>query len=388
MAKYQLAVAAGEREYAKRLADYVRDSPFSGCFQVIAFTNSEACLKYLKQGYPIHFLAAEPALMEELAEASAGIPKAVLVKELTGVGEWPELLQFQPLPLLLQRLLELQARGGGKPPGASAPSVGGGDGGAAAAKVTAVYSAIGGTGKTAIALHLAHAAGSGGLRVFYLNLELWNTSERWLGKPKSEAGGSMAAGLSELLYELKAQPEQAAEWLLAHRIRHPLLKGDYVAPCTNLEDRLTLGPDDARGLIGAIARSGQYDLIVVDMDDGLGELHAAVFELSQQVLWVTGAEAAEADKRLMKLRYGEQRWGERFREMSRKFLFVRNRADPAAMTRMRGRTEPVAAPVLFPEAAEWRTGEAALLTSPHFRAAAEKLANFLFQAGGAKGADR
>ncbi|MCA0757407.1 hypothetical protein KP806_20315 [Paenibacillus sp. N4] len=388
MGKYQLAVAAGEREYAKRLADYVRDSPFSACFQVIAFTNSEACLKYLKQGYAIDFLAAEPVLMEELMEASAGIPKAVLVKELTGRGELPELLQFQPIPLLLQRLSELQTRGGVKSSGPAAPSVSGGGGGAKAAKVTAVYSASGGTGKTAIALHLAHAAGSGGLRVFYLNLELWNTSERWLGKPKREAGGGMAAGLSELLYELKAQPEQAAEWLLEHRIRHPLLKGDYVAPCTNMEDRLTLSPDDARGLIGAIARSGQYDLIVVDLDDGLGELHAAVFELSQQVLWVSDGEAAEAEKRMMKLRYGEQKWGERFRLISRKFLIVRNRTDAAAESRVRSRTEPSAVPVLFPDAEEWRAGEAGLLTSPLFRASAEKLANYLFQEGGAKGADR
>ncbi|MBD2867778.1 P-loop NTPase family protein [Paenibacillus arenilitoris] len=381
MRKYTLAVAVKETEYLRRLADYVRDSPLAEQWQVTGFTNAEACKQYAMQGYKIDLLAAQPELLGELRELRErwpAIPAVALVMGLGDSGEEHELHQYQPLPLLLQRLEEVHARLAGQPPrlvpGGDEP-----DG----VRILTVYSASGSTGKTALALHLAHAASSHGRRAFYLNLERWNTADAWLGVPRSAAAASGGEGLSELLYGLKAQPGQAAEWLLEHRIRHPLLKADYLAACTNVEDRLTLGPEDAAGILDAIARSGQYDLIVVDLDDGLDELHASVFDRSDRVLWLTSGNLSVLGKQRMALHYGERKWGERFASAMSKALFVHNRAvNAAGLTPDETHALPYA-PVQLPEVPEWRDpGAATLLSSPSFRAASDKLYKHLFHEGG------
>ena len=381
MNKYQLAVAVKEQEYSKRLADYVRDSKFGEQWQVIAFTHADACKRYVKQGYKIDLLAAQPELLKEMKAELPGMTAAALVLKPGDSDEVHELHQYQPLPLLLQRLTEIHARAAAHPvqtAGASETVHG--------VKVISVYSASGGTGKTALALHLAQAAGTHRYRTFYLNLERWNTSEVWL-KPQrngdSGDGEALDEGLSELLYGLKAQPEQSVTWLMEHRKRDALLQGDYLAACTNLEDRMTLSGEEAVGLVDVIARSGQYDLVVIDLDSGLEELHTAIFEQSNQVLWMLNDDTSVRNKQGMALRYGEQKWGERFKRLSPKFVFVANRAVQAERVSLSGMNGLAYAQVQLPEVPEWRgPGQAKLLSSPSFRAAADKLFKHLCLEGG------
>lgn len=370
-----------EQEYSKRLADYIRDSKFGEQWQVIAFTHADACKRYVKQGYKIDLLAAQPELLKEMKAELPSMPTAALVLKLGDSKEEQELQQYQPLPLLLQRLTEIHARAAAHPvqtAGAleTVPGM----------KVISVYSASGGTGKTALALHLAQAAGTHRYRTFYLNLERWNTSEVWL-KPQrnddSSDGEALGEGLSELLYGLKAQPEQSVTWLMEHRKRDALLQGDYLAACTNLEDRMTLSGEEAVGLVDVIARSGQYDLIVIDLDSGLEELHAAIFEQSNQVLWMLNDDTSVRNKQRMALRYGEQKWGERFKRLSPKFVFVANCAAQAERVSLSGMNGLAYAQVQLPEVPEWRgPGQAKLLSSPSFRAAIDKLFKHLCLEGG------
>jgi Mrp family chromosome partitioning ATPase len=374
--KRQLAIVVKEQDYMKRLADYVRNSSFGEQWQIIAFSSAAACIRYAEEGYRLDCIAGQPELLADLREHALirTIPRAALVMTLRQSGEEVELRQYQPLPDLLQQLAELHARS--RSPAAAAVHLSDNDGGS---KAIAVYSAAGGEGKTALALHLAQAAGARGRKVFYLNLELWNTSEDWLGAA-AKAADSAAAGLSELLYKLKTEQEQATGWIMEHRRSHPLLKSDYLAPATNVEDRMTLGAEDASALIAAIKRCGLYDLIVIDMDDGLGELEAGIFDSVGQVLWVVNEALGGESKRRLKLQYGRQRWGERFERMARKFLYVWNRASGASGTTAK---EYRWAAVRLPEVAEWRgMDRPLLLSSPAYRAAVDKLFYHLFGEGG------
>lgn len=382
MSKYQLAVAVREQEYLRRFADYIRDSKLGEQWQVTAFTSADACRRYMKQGYKIDLLAAQPELIDEMKNELPSIPIVALVLKLGESNSENELHQYQPLPLLLQRLVEIHARAAVLP-----ALTGGAIESAAGVRVISVYSAAGGTGKTALALHLAHAASTHRCRTFYLNLERWNTSESWLGSRRNGDGGNEAGvqgeGLSEFLYGLKSQPDQAVNWLLEHRKRDSLLQADYLAACTNIEDRMTLSEDDALGLVDVIVRSGQYDLIVIDLESGLEELHAAVFERSNQVLWVLNEEASVRNKHAMALRYGVQKWGNRFNRISSKFIHVKNHAAQAEI-HTSGEMHGLAfAQVQLPEISQWRgTSSAALLSSPQYRAAVAKLFKQLSPEGG------
>ena len=190
-------------------------------------------------------------------------------------------------------------------------------------------------------------------------------------------------GLSELLYGLKAQPEQAVKWLMEHRKRDSRLQSDYLSGCTNLEDRMTLSEEDALGLVDVVTRSGQYDLIVIDLECGLDELHTAIFERSDQVIWLLNGEASVRNKHAMALRYGEQKWGDRFSRLSPKFICVNNhavRAEPPASSEREGLAY---AQAQLPEVPDWRrSGNVTLLSSPAFRAAVDKLYKQLSPEGG------
>lgn len=385
MNKYQLGVAVKDPEYLKRLADYIRDSKLGEQWQVVAFTQAEACKRYVQQGYKMDILAAQPELLAEMKAELPKLPVIALVLKLGESQEEHELHQYQPLPQLLQRLSEIHARAAVH---AGARKLAVDEEMAAGVRVISVYSASGGTGKTALALHLAHAAGTHRRRTFYLNLERWNSSAAWLGTLQNGNGDPTGAttkeeGLSELLYSLKAQPEQAVKWLMEHRKQDTQLKGDYLAVCTNLEDRLTLCEDDALGLVDAISRSGQYDVIIVDLDSDLEGMHLAVFEKSDQVLWVLNDNESVRNKQKMAQRYGEQKWNGRFKRLSQKFIVVNNQAARIAQTAQRGEKDTMNDAIFqLPEIPEWRgAGSVKLLSSPIYRAAADKLFRQLIPEG-------
>ena len=242
MKRCQLALAVKETEYLRRFADYVRGSSFGERWQVAAFTNAEACRQYVKQGYAVDLVAAEPELLMELQDKLPDVPAVALVGKL---GESPferELVQYQPLPALLKAMTELHAALSGYRNRQAAGREG------ERVRVIAVHSASGGVGKTAAALHLVHAAGSRDLKAFYLNLERWNAVQLLVSDQAESSGAGADNGLSGLLYAVKAQPgqwEQLVQWLSGRVLYHPVLKGDYLPPFANPDDRLTLAADDA-----------------------------------------------------------------------------------------------------------------------------------------------
>ncbi|SFE42277.1 CobQ/CobB/MinD/ParA nucleotide binding domain-containing protein [Paenibacillus catalpae] len=353
--RHQLVIAVKERDYVKRLADYVRDSPFSEQWQLTAFTHAEAFVQFLKSGYPVHGISAQPSMLEAAAEVlPEGVPVAALVTALGQFPDYHELLQFQSLPALLQGMASLMV-----PASQQAARE-------QAAQVITVYSASGGVGKTTLARQLIQTASSNGERVFYLNLERWNTVDAWL-----EAGAALGdEGLSQLLYTLQSHPDKVNDWLARHCKRHALLRADYILPCSNPEDRMTLHAADAEAIIRAIAATGHYDRIVIDLDEGLDELHLAVLEQSNQIIWLVTEDPAIQRKSQLAFQYGRQRFGERFRSLDHRLLMVVNRSDGQFHT---GRSTFKPAFAVLPDTGTAGRGASSALASPPYMAAVERL---------------
>lgn len=373
--RFQIVVAVEEQEYVRRLAEYVRNSPFGEQWQLTAFTNPEAFGQFLKGGYPVDFIAAQPSMLHAVGDIFSNVPIAALV---TSRGQWskhPELQQFQPLPELLQSFIALHAASGNRTQGANVEREG---------TVISVYSASGGVGKTTLSLQLVNTAGYNGYRVFYLNLERWNTMETWLGDTNSSEGEE---GLSQLLYGLKSQPDQVGGWLAKHRKRHPLLKGDYLLPFSNVDDRLTLQTTDVKAIIQTIVSSGQYDFVVIDLDDGLDEFQLSLFEQSDQVIWVITDDPSVQRKCELAYRYGERKWNEEFQRIDRRYQFVVNRHSVIEDGQLN--SEPLQGfktiTATLPEVkGSNRSATSSIIASPLYKAAVEKLFQHLVKEGGAK----
>ncbi|MFC5648328.1 hypothetical protein ACFPYJ_04180 [Paenibacillus solisilvae] len=366
MSKQSLILAVKEADYLDRLAEYVRHSSIGETWQITAFTNPAALKHFIRGGYRIDFIAAQPAMLEGLGESMGSIPRAALVAYLGQTQDYPEVLQYQPLPQLLQACSAVYAASGER------LLVQGGSGGDRRTDVISVYSASGGIGKTTLALQLAQQAGLRGMRVFYLNLEQWNATSIWFG----EEGGD---DFSQLLYTLQTQPGKAFLRLAELRKRHPALQIDYLPPCSNAEERLSLTADHVNQLLQAVIGIGHYDLVVVDLDSRLEPLHYEVFKASDHTLWLVNEQAVVRRKTELALMYGEQKWGVAFQEGRRSFRFIQIQFESGDRLEVEGKFN-LQAEGSLPYIEEWAKGRLPnnIHSSPAYLGAVEVLLNRFF----------
>lgn len=379
----QLALALEDEAYLLKFSAYFRRHPIHSNWTIIVFTSAEACQSYMKEGGRIDYLIAGASILKQLAGAYPQLPAAVLTEQERGKwNTWPCLLKYQPLPQLLQKALEIYSELHGTDEYGKLSAVQG----KAGAQVIAVYSVSGNIGKTAIALHLAHAAGVRHRRVFYLNMERWNGFEYWLGET-SPQDAQKQSGMSELLYSVKRGGMQSSQWL-EQRKRHKLLQADYVLPFELDEDWDALSGEDAASIVELAAGCGHYDVIVIDLDSGLGKLQMTMLDRADVIVWVANGGQNVMSKQLLAMQYMMRNWPEQFGSLPSKLEIVYNCTTPRQSQWIKYSTQLAAcflAPhnILFPEVESWRVQrEARLLSSADFRAAADRLLQQIIQRSG------
>ncbi|QHW33211.1 hypothetical protein GZH47_22105 [Paenibacillus rhizovicinus] len=361
MNKRNLIAAVNDSDYIERLAEYIRHSSFGENWQLTAFTNAAALRGFIRSGYAIDLLAAQPAMLGELGDLPEDLTTAAFVDYYGQSKYEKELLQFQPLPQLLQAITSLYAAEGNQLPKPALRGKG--------PVVVTVYSASGGTGKTTLALQLARHADIAGLRSFYLNLEQWNAS-----LPLSSDGSAGGDDFSKLLYAIQSDSDQGVSAVLAYRKRYPAYSLDAFVPCNNPDERLALGTDQAKKLIAAIAAAGNYGLIVVDLDSRMDAMHAAVFEESDAILWLTTPDIASFRKNELAISFADRKFGPEFKAQKPKFRFVQVGGALNDRTLTDGKQARMDAVLPFVE--EWAGGEYLSGTGamvPQYRGAVDAL---------------
>ena len=273
MVPINLCVAAREADYVRRLADYVRSSPYGREWRVTGFSTEDALRQYLKAGYPADLLLVAPEFAEAAMGLRPGVPAALLVGRAGGAGAeagLPEVQQFQPVPNLIRQLEAIRA-GHGLPRAASSGSGSG-------PLVAAVYSPSGGSGVTTTALCMAHLAARSGTGAFYLDLDPFG------GVPagKAEAG----SGLPELLYILQARPEDAAGAFVRVRTHDAGLGIDRFPGGCPPEEKLGMSAEAADRLIRTVASCPDYGAVMVDLGSTPTAAHLEIFVRSDAIFWL------------------------------------------------------------------------------------------------------
>lgn len=302
----RIVLAVTQREYAAKLADYLREEQPD--WDISAFTHESALRRELQESRSIDLLVGQRDLLQSVEEWSAGISKImVLVMEKSlNVGKWQEIVQYQPLPVLLSGIRDgfekeaIPIRKG--------------------CQVLSVFSASGGTGKTTVALNLVRQAGERGLRTFYLNMEVLNSTSQLFGKGEPDS-------LSRLLYTLQIHPEEWVSQLDQLCKYQSHLRADYIDAPDHPGERLALTTELLTRLIEGIRETGRYDLVVIDPDSGAGDWHRGLVEISDKVAWITLDDSQVLMKTAKLLRY----WEERLSGMISKILFVLNKGHGGGM---------------------------------------------------------
>lgn len=151
-------------------------------------------------------------------------------------------------------------------------------------KVVAIYSPIGGTGKTTIAVSSSVYCGKKGLKVFYLNLESFQSTPLFFNC-KSEKT------LSDLLRCLKGKEGSLEEKIKEIRQTDPDYNIHYFVPPEDIIDLKETGSLEIKTLIETFRTMNYYDVVILDMSSELNDRNIALLGACDEVVMVLAQDA-------------------------------------------------------------------------------------------------
>jgi len=368
-------LAVPEPQYTAKLARYMKEKQPQ--WEVKAFTQELALIRYLSSGEGADAIAVHESMLtaaREAIKAGGFMGKMLVLRESNGETEssgnsgrneagaaagtvledgTPTIPMYRPLSALLnsmaEELLGSAGRGGHADPGLGAA-------------IWTVFSASGGAGKTTVAMNLVRQLGERGYRALYLNLEPLNATDLLFGRGDPDS-------LSGLLYELQARPDQMEEEWKKRRRQHSVLLGDYLDAPEHPAERLAMSPSRMKELLGLVAGSGRYEVVVVDPDSGSGEWHQELLAMSDRIAWLVTPEAMSVRKTEKQLRY----WQSKSTGLFEKVSWLLNKASGSEELQERLPQARIAA--RLPYMPQWKGLEEIdkLLRAPAFCGAVEKI---------------
>lgn len=272
MKKWNIGVLSKDREYTERLLAYLRQSEFRGRLSAAWFTDTNHCReRFALDGAPDMLLADKDILLREGEEWLSGLDGRVLLLSEGSIGGscgFPETEKYQPLNRLLDAVME-QASASLEAPAA-------GKFGEAESFVLAVYSAVGGAGKTVFSYVAAGLLARMGRCPLVITLES-EPSLIWKG----------AAGEDEFgraLYEVTKTAGGPVP-LIDRFLRYDSLRKVQLLPAAeNAEDLEQMSRTDTMRLIEGAAASAKTDSIILDLDSSLHPRVLTALERSGKIV--------------------------------------------------------------------------------------------------------
>ncbi|NHN30717.1 AAA family ATPase [Paenibacillus agricola] len=285
MVKMKLVLLEEDHYFVDMCASYIRTSEHAETFMLAVFTNKEQGFAYVEQTKEPYILLVHEGFLplpEQVFQQRSGC-LIILSDTFTAadIVEYPVLCKYQPLNQLLSHMIshfnEYTSSSKLK--------------GNRSAAVISVYSAVGGSGKTLTAVHLARELFHQGARVFYLNLEQL-PSRSWI------EGGSKPEEtyFSRILYYGKADVQLQTAKVELYKRRHPLMGFDYFPGMVEPAEMEEMTAKDTESLIRSILATGVYDKVVIDLDSTVQPRTLAALRLSDQVMWLVVDDRVHLEK--------------------------------------------------------------------------------------------
>ena len=268
MRRTELLICHEDAAYAARLSGYLQAGAFDG-INVQVFTAPDPLQDYLKKMEDARhtedvFVLISPALLVEIMQLPAYCTPVLLSPEREdGPDDLPVICQFQRAPDLQQAILEIVQKGRG----------GNGLQGDAAlqaenkvmreAEVIGVYSPVGRSGKTILALSLGQIIAEQ-KKTLYVNLEDYHGFAQLVHR-----GGGM--DLADLIYRMRQSSGSMAASLGG--VVRSFGSLDYIQPPASACDIRDVGIGEWKELVKRLALEGEYETIILDMGTQIEEVN-------------------------------------------------------------------------------------------------------------------
>jgi cellulose biosynthesis protein BcsQ len=312
MKKRYVDIVDADLVYVMRLQRYIRSDPQWRDRLVLRGASSVDKLRALLEERVPDLVLVSPQWIDETARLGLACPVAELAERPDSAGAARHIAKYQPVPELLERLMAFSAAAAGSRAGSY------GRGGEPSTRVVAVYSPAGGSGKSTLCLHLMRVWLREGRRVIYVNLETL-ASEALFGD------GDWDRRSARFVYMLEHQPAQFRNRWRETVARHAEFGFDMLPPILHLHDGMHMSEQAAARCLTILRESGEYDIVLVDLDSGCNERIAGAFRAADDIVWLETLDAVGMDKSRRMMSGIRRLWREDGEAILRKIVHVRHR---------------------------------------------------------------
>lgn len=273
--KLKLLIATSDKDYAEHLSGHLSDK-HGDTFEIGVASKKDNFAELLKSNrYDVALLDMEFATSTGLNAIRLPF---VLVDNSATINDC-ELLQmrkYQRISFMVGEMLETFAK---ENPGVQGMGTSGG-------RITAVWSPVGGVGKTTVALAYAANCVTAGKRSVYLSLENFASTHAYF-----QAEGR---SISKALEKLDSKESNSQMLMLGMRQQDSDTGIFYFVEPDNYDDMAVLAPDDIETLVSACI--AETDELIIDLSSQYNPNVMKVFDMANVVYIVTDANIISQTK--------------------------------------------------------------------------------------------
>jgi len=271
MLKLNLLIADSDQAYVERLTTYLNNND-SHRFSISYVTSKEAMVTYLnKRSNNLDIALVHPSMSKEISVAH-NVTTILLTDGRINILDKDKhvMSKFLRGDLIASQLIEVYTREHPEHMYLNKSN--------RKLKTIAVFSPLGGVGKSLISAGCAMVAQKMGKEVFYLNLEDGCSTSCYFD-------GEGFSSISELIYYLKNKKEQLHIKIEAIAFRDAVSGVKSFAPPESLMDIAELSTEEIEELITNVMNSN-HELLFIDLSNQLSQKNMKALELADEILLI------------------------------------------------------------------------------------------------------
>ncbi len=312
MDKLILIIGDKDQDYLNLVANFIRHSAFNQKFLLKYFSNKQHFNEFLNSDDRLDILLATPDMLQDMSRTKQTI--TILLKDTVDhviSDETPFIAKFQPLDQLFNTIIQIFSE---KNHDASLKLVGN-----KKTKVLSFFSAIGGIGKTTLAMNIAKQLAIRNEKVFYLNMEYLSSSELYFPTDRENS-------FSDLLFYLEANPMQLQAKIGLFKKKDHNLDIDFFEPTDNIQEMQNITRDQTELILHTLIEMQEYDYIIVDLSSSSEDRIIVSLENSDEIYWLLLDDIQSIHKTKKLLLYYHNLFGKEYDFLHKKIKFIVNKS--------------------------------------------------------------
>lgn len=265
MLKINIVIADPDRAYIGRLVNYLTEK--NKQLNISSFTEKESFIKYLlSDSTKVQvILFDEDMICEELDKKRCDLKLLMSNGVFDSSDKYKSINKYQRADDFLNEILIEFSEVTGHTEALSSDNVG-------KTKAVVVYSPVGGSGKTTLALSLAKALSEKGKNILFLNFED-------VCSVKSILSGVTNHSMSEVYLAAKTKNANSGIKIIQCCETHTETGISYVNPPECAAEYSEMSPEELKMIVDETKNLKKFDLIIIDMSSGYNE---AFFKIASE----------------------------------------------------------------------------------------------------------